>query len=49
MPSLFRLLFVLGVLVCIVYGGMYLLVNYVEPKDREVIIRIPTEKLYRDQ
>lgn len=49
MPSLFRLLFVIGVLVSIGYGSMYLLVNYIEPKDREVIIRIPTEKLYRDQ
>ncbi|MEO9457649.1 MAG: hypothetical protein ABJE63_16890 [Lentilitoribacter sp.] len=49
MPSLFRLLFVIGIIVGICYGTMYTLVEFVEPKDREVTIRVPSEKLYKEQ
>lgn len=48
MPSLFRLLFVIGVIAGIGYGTMYALVHFVEPKEREIIIRVPNEKLYRE-
>ncbi|MCY0092510.1 histidine kinase [Hoeflea ulvae] len=45
MPSLFRFLFLCAVLVGIVYGAMFALVMYVEPVDREVTVRVPTDKL----
>jgi hypothetical protein len=45
MPSLFRFLFLCAVLVGIVYGAMFALVVYVEPVDREVTVRVPTETL----
>jgi hypothetical protein len=45
MPSLFRFLFLCAVLVGLVYGTMFALIVYVEPVDREVTVRVPTEKL----
>ena len=45
MPSLIRLLVVLGLIVAVVYGGMIALVVMVEPKQREMSVRIPTERL----
>jgi hypothetical protein len=45
MPSLFRLLIVLGVLGGIVAGGMAALVWFVEPTPREMSVTIPPEKL----
>ena len=45
MPSLFRFLFLCAVLAGIVYGAMFALIFYVEPVDREVTVRVPTEKL----
>ncbi|KJS14644.1 MAG: histidine kinase [Hoeflea sp. BRH_c9] len=47
MPSLFRFLFLCAVIVGIVYGAMFALVMYVEPVDREVTVRVPTDKLNR--
>lgn len=49
MPSLFRLLIVIGIIAGIGYGIMFALVNYVEPKDREITIRVPSEQLYPEQ
>ncbi|MCO5733648.1 hypothetical protein [Rhizobium sp. SSA_523] len=45
MPTLFRFLFILGVIAGIVYGSMFALVLLVEPREREVTVRIPSEKL----
>ena len=45
MPSLFRLLFVLGVLAGLVYGGMIALTIFVEPKPREMTVKIPAKRL----
>lgn len=45
MPSLFRFLFTLGVLAGIAYGAMFALVMYVEPREREVSIRVPTNEI----
>ncbi|MDP3526613.1 MAG: histidine kinase [Hoeflea sp.] len=47
MPSLFRFLVLCAVLVGIAYGAMFGLVMYVEPVDRELTVRVPTEKLNR--
>ena len=45
MPSLIRLLVVLGVIVGIVYGAMVALVVMVEPNPREMTVRIPSDRL----
>jgi energy-converting hydrogenase Eha subunit A len=45
MPSLIRLLVFLGLIVAIVYGAMVALVISVEPKQREMSVRISNERL----
>ena len=45
MPSLIRLLVVLGLIVAVIYGGMIALVILVEPKQREMSVRVPNERL----
>ncbi len=48
MPTLFRLLTVILVLVGIAYGAMYALVIFVKPNTGEMTVRIPPEKLNPD-
>ena len=45
MPSLIRLLVVLGLIAGSVYAAMFALVMLVEPKPREMTIRVPSERL----
>jgi hypothetical protein len=45
MPSLIRLLVIVGVLIGLVYGGMVALVMVVQPKPREMSVRVPNERL----
>ena len=45
MPTLFRFLFILAVIGGIIYGSMLALVFLVEPRQREVTVRIPSERL----
>jgi hypothetical protein len=45
MPTLFRFLATIGILAGIAYGAMYALVVFVEPKQGEMTVRIPPEKL----
>lgn len=45
MPTLFRFLTTLLFIAGIIYGGMYALVLYVEPKKGEMTVRIPAERL----
>jgi len=47
MPTLFRFLVTLGLLAGIAYGAMYALVVYVEPKQSEMSVRIPADKVNR--
>lgn len=47
MPTLFRLLVILGVIVGIGYGTMFALANLVEPRIGEMTVRIPPERLSR--
>ena len=49
MPSLIRLLVVLGLIAAVIYGGMVALVALVEPRQREMTIRIPPERLEPDR
>jgi phage shock protein PspC (stress-responsive transcriptional regulator) len=45
MPSLIRLLFVLGLLGGLAYGAVVLLATFVEPKPREITVTIPQDRL----
>jgi hypothetical protein len=45
MPSLIRLLVVLGLIAAVIYGGMIALVILVEPKQREMSVRVPNDRL----
>jgi hypothetical protein len=48
MPSLIRFLVTIGILVGIVYAGMWSLVYYVQPTPREMQVRIPSDKINPD-
>lgn len=47
MPSLTRFLAVVILLCLAVYGAMYVLGNYVEPRQGELSVRIPSERFQR--
>ena len=47
MPSLFRFLTVVAVIVGIVYGAIFALANFVTPKPREMSISIPADKVLK--
>jgi hypothetical protein len=46
-PSLIRFLVLVGVLGCLVWAGMFALVNFVEPEQREMSAPIPANRLNR--
>ncbi len=48
MPSLLRLLAVIAILVGAVYGGLYALAHFVQPKTREISATIPPDKFFKD-
>lgn len=45
MPTLFRFLTVIAIIAGIVYGTMYALATFVEPRTGEMTVRIPADKL----
>ena len=45
MPTLFRFLFFCATIVGMVYLAMWSLVVFVEPRERDVTVRIPSERL----
>lgn len=45
MPTLFRFLVTIGLLAGIAYGTMYALVIYVQPRQSEMSVRIPADKV----
>lgn len=45
MPSLIRFLMTLGILAALAYGAMFALVAYVQPREREMSIRVPTDQI----
>jgi hypothetical protein len=47
MPSLFRFLIVVAVIGGIVYGTIFVLANFVNPKPREMTINIPPDKFLK--
>jgi len=47
MPSLFRFLTAVAVIVGIVYGAIYALANFVTPKPREMTVTISPDKFLK--
>ena len=47
MPSLFRFLTVVAVIVGIVYGVIFALANFVNPNPREMIVTVPPDKFLK--
>jgi hypothetical protein len=47
MPSLFRFLTVLAIIGGIVYGVIFALANFVNPKPREITISIPADRFLK--
>jgi hypothetical protein len=44
MPSLFRFLTAIGILCGLLYGGMFVLASWYEPKQREMSVAVPPDK-----
>ena len=47
MPSLFRFLTVVAVLGGLIYGGIFALANFVNPKSREMTISVPPDRFLK--
>ena len=47
MPSLFRFLTAVAVIVGIVYGAIFALANFVTPKPREITVTITPDKFLK--
>jgi hypothetical protein len=49
MPSLLRFLAVIAILCAAVYGGLYSLAHFVQPKPREITVSIPPDKFFKNR
>ncbi len=47
MPSLFRFLFVMGLLGAVTFGGLYALSEFFEPEPKETTTSVPGVKVRR--
>jgi hypothetical protein len=47
MPSLFRFLTVVAVIAGIIYGVIFSLANFVQPKSREMTVTVPPDKFLK--
>lgn len=47
MPSLIRLLVIVGILGGIAYGGIYALANLVTPKPRDITVTVPNDRFLK--
>jgi xanthosine utilization system XapX-like protein len=47
MPSLFRFLTVVAIIAGIVYGIIFALANFVNPKPREITVTIPADRFLK--
>jgi hypothetical protein len=48
MPSLLRLLTVIAIIAATIYGGLYVLAHFVQPKPREISVSIPPDKFFKN-
>jgi hypothetical protein len=49
MPSLFRVVVVVGILGAVGYVALYLLANFVDPKTREMSVAVPPDHFVKRQ
>jgi hypothetical protein len=49
MPSLLRFLAIVAILCAIVYGGLYALAHFVQPKSREISVSIPPDRFFKNR
>jgi len=49
MPSLFRFLMVVGVIAGLIYGAMFVLANWFDPKPREITVSIPPDRFTKQR
>jgi hypothetical protein len=49
MPSLIRFLAVLGMLAGLVYGAMYALAHWYDPKPREITVSVPPDRFAKQR
>ncbi len=49
MPSLLRFLAVIAILCAAVYGSLYALAHFVQPKPREISVTIPPDKFFKNR
>lgn len=49
MPSLFKFLTILAILAGLIYGGMFALATFVEPRPRDMSFTVPSDKLNRGE
>jgi len=47
MPSLFRFLIAVAVIGGVIYGGIFALANFVNPKPREITVTIPADRFLK--
>jgi hypothetical protein len=47
MPTLFRFLTVVAVIGGLIYGGIFALANFVNPKPREMTVSVPPDKFLK--
>lgn len=48
MPSLFRFLVFVGILGGMAYAAVFSLARFIEPKQREITVTIPSDKFYKN-
>lgn len=49
MPSLLRFLTIIAIVAGLIYGGLYALAHFVEPKPREITVSVPPEKFFKNR
>jgi hypothetical protein len=49
MPSLLKLLTVIGVIGALGYGAMVALATFVDPRTREMVVTVPPERFVKPQ
>jgi hypothetical protein len=49
MPSLLRFLTVIAIVGAAIFGGLYALAHYVQPKSREISVSIPPDKFFKNR
>ncbi|HWM47803.1 MAG TPA: histidine kinase [Xanthobacteraceae bacterium] len=48
MPSLARFLAVVAIIGALIYGGLFALATFLDPKPREISVTVPQERFYKE-